>query len=123
MRHVLFYSPHVDAAKDAKTVAEKEAAMNSIIARLDVTSDKEKMFWSGNKDLAAKNRERKRENYFRADAQAAEVIDDWDELNKTFSRRLPKDMGPPRLELVGLTFLQSTQRRQLVGEIEIIQHF
>lgn len=46
--------PYVDAAKNAKTVDEKTAAMNAIVDRLDVTSDKEKMFWSGNQDLAAK---------------------------------------------------------------------
>lgn len=46
--------PYVNAAKTAKTPAEKKAAMDAIIERLDVTSDKEKMFWSGSKELAAK---------------------------------------------------------------------
>ncbi|WP_449405883.1 hypothetical protein [Massilia phosphatilytica] len=111
--------PYVDAAKDAKTVAEKEAAMNSIIARLDVTSDKEKMFWSGNKDLAAKIASGKGKIILEQ-TPGGKVIDDWDELNKTFSWDA-KDMGPHGWNLWG--DVSSEYAKEATGEIEIIQDF
>lgn len=109
--------PYVDAAKDAKTVAEKEAAMNSIIARLDVTSDKEKMFWSGNKDLAAKIATEKGKIILEQ-TPGGKVIDDWKDLNNTFSWD-SKDMGPHGWNLWG--DVSAEYAKDASGEIEIIQ--
>lgn len=109
--------PHVDAAKNAKTVAEKEAAMKAIISRLDVTSDKEKMFWSGNKGLAAKIATEKGKIILEQ-TPGGKVIDGWEDLNKTFSWDR-KDMGPHGWNLWG--DVSAEYAKSATGEIEIIQ--
>lgn len=109
--------PHVDAAKAAKTPAEKEAAMNAIIERLDVTSDKEKMFWSGNKDLAGKIATEKGKTILEQ-TSGGKVIDGWDDLNNTFSWD-PKDMAPHGWDLWG--DVSAKYSKDAVGEIDIIQ--
>ena len=109
--------PHLDAAKNAKTVAEKEAAMKAIIARLDVTSDKEKMFWSGNKELAAKIATEKGKIILEQ-TPGGKVIDGWEDLNKTFSWDR-KDMGPHGWNLWG--DVSAEYAKDAAGEIEIIQ--
>ncbi len=109
--------PHVDAAKNAKTVTEKEAAMKAIIARLDVTSDREKMFWSGNKELAAKIAAEKGKTILEQ-TPGGKVIDGWGDLNETFSWNA-KDMGPHGWNLWG--DVSAEYAKDATGEIEIIQ--
>lgn len=109
--------PHLDAAKNAETVAEKEVAMKAIIARLDVTSDKEKMFWSGNKELAAKIATEKGKIILEQ-TSGGKVIDDWEDLNKTFSWD-PKDIGPHGWNFWG--DVSAEYAKDAAGEIEIIQ--
>ncbi len=109
--------PHVDAARAAKTPAEKEAAMKAIIDRLDVTSDKEKMFWSGNKELAREIAKSKGKTILEETA-GGKVIDNWDDLNNVFSWD-PKDMKPHGWDLWG--DVSENYSRGAVGDIEIIQ--
>ena len=109
--------PHVETAKYAKTVPEKEAAMKAIIARLDVTSDKEKMFWSGNKNLAGKIATEKGKIILEQ-TPGGKVIDGWEDLNKTFSWDA-KDMGPHGWNLWG--DVSTEYAKHATGDIEIIQ--
>lgn len=109
--------PHVDAARAAKTPAEKEAAMKAIIDRLDVTSDKEKMFWSGNKELAREIAKSKGKTILE-ETPGGKVIDNWDDLNNVFSWD-PKDMKPHGWDLWG--DVSENYSRGAVGDIEIIQ--
>jgi hypothetical protein len=111
--------PYVDAAKDAKTIEQKRAAMNSIVERLDVTSDKEKMFWSGNKELAKKIATKKGKTILEQ-TPGGRVIDGWEDLNNTFSWD-PKDIGPYGWDLWG--DVSANYSRDAVGEIDIIQDF
>jgi hypothetical protein len=111
--------PHLDAAKSAKTPAEKRTAMDAIVARLDVTSDKEKMFWSGNKDLAAKIAIKKGKTILEQ-TPGGRVIDGWDDLNNTFSWN-PVDMKPHGWDLWGN--VSSNYSKDALGEIDIIQDF
>jgi len=111
--------PHVDAAKNAKTPAEKEAAMAAIIERLDVTSDREKMFWSGNKELAGKIATEKGKTILEQ-TSGGKVIDGWDDLNNTFSWDA-KDMGPHGWDLWGE--VSAKYSKDAVGEIDVIQDF
>jgi hypothetical protein len=111
--------PYVDAAKTAKTPAEKEAAMNAIINRLDVTSDKEKMFWSGNKDLAGKIAAEKGKIILEQ-TPGGKVIDGWEDLNNTFSWK-KEDMPPHGWDLWGE--VSARYSRGASGEIDVIQDF
>ncbi len=111
--------PHVDAAKNAKTSAEKEAAMEAVIERLDVTSDKEKMFWSGNKELAGKIATEQGKTILEQ-TPGGKVIDGWDDLNNTFSWDA-KDMGPHGWDLWG--DVSAKYSKDAVGEIDVIQDF
>jgi len=109
--------PYVDAAKSATTIAEKKAAMNAIIERLDVTSEKEKMFWSGNKDLAKKIAEEKGKIILEL-TPGGKVIDGWEDLNNTFSWN-SKDMEPHGWDLWGK--VSAKYSKDAFGEIDIIQ--
>ena len=109
--------PYVDAAKNAKTVDEKTAAMNAIVDRLDVTSDKEKMFWSGNQDLAAKIATEKGKTILEQTA-GGQVINKWDDLNNTFSWD-KNDLGPHGWDLWG--DVSDKYSKDAFGEIDIIQ--
>lgn len=111
--------PHVDMAKNAKTPAEKKAAMDAIIERLDVTSDKEKMFWSGNKKLAAKIATEKGKTILEL-TPGGKVIDEWHELNSIFSWDA-KDMPPYGWDLWGE--VSAKYSKDAFGEIEVIQDF
>src|SRR5690606_35219697 len=73
--------PYVDTAKSAKTVVERERAMNSILQRLDVTSEKEKMFWSGNKELARKIA-KDNGKIILEETPGGKVIDGWKDLDE-----------------------------------------
>ncbi|MFC0254204.1 hypothetical protein [Massilia consociata] len=111
--------PYVDAAKEAKTSAEKQAAMDAIINRLDVTSDKEKMFWSGNKDLAAKMAKEKGKTILEQ-TPGGSVIDGWEDLNNTFS------WGGIGVEPRGPDFWGSVSAKysgDAAGKIDVIQDF
>lgn len=109
--------PHVDAAKSAKSPAEKKAAMDAVVERLDVTSDKEKMFWSGNKDLAAKIATEKGKTILEQ-TPGGRVADGWDDLNNNFSWN-PADMDPHGWDLWG--DISANYSKGVSGEIEIIQ--
>ncbi|USX13980.1 hypothetical protein NHH88_30800 [Oxalobacteraceae bacterium OTU3CAMAD1] len=111
--------PHLDAAKSATNPAEKRAAMDAIVSRLDVTSDKEKMFWSGNKDLAAKIATEKGKTILEQ-TPGGKVIDGWDDLNNTFSWN-PADMEPHGWDLWGN--VSSNYSKDALGEIDVIQDF
>ena len=110
--------PYVDAAKDAKTVAEKRSAMNAIIERLDVTSEKEKMFWSGDKDLAKKIA-KERGKIILEQTPGGKVIDEWGDLNNIFSWD-GKDMGPYGWDLWGAVSVEYA--KEATGEIDVIQN-
>lgn len=109
--------PYVDAAKNAKTVSEKRAAMNAIIERLDVTSEKEKIFWSGDPDLAKKIATEKGKITLEQ-TPGGKVIDGWKDLNNTFSWN-PEDMEPHGWDLWGM--VSREYARHAEGEIDIIQ--
>ncbi|GAB3381245.1 hypothetical protein [Massilia agri] len=111
--------PYVDAAKDAKTSTEKQAAMDAIIARLDVTSDKEKMFWSGNKDLAAKIA-KERGKTILEQTPGGSVIDGWGDLNKTFSWA-GEGIEPHGPDFWGA--VSSKYSSDATGKIDVIQDF
>ena len=111
--------PYVDAAKVAKTPAEKKAAMDAIIKRLDVTSDKEKMFWSGNKELAAKIAASRGKTILEQ-TPGGSVIDGWKDLNNTFSWN-SADMPPHGWDLWG--DVSAKYSKDATGEIDVIQDF
>lgn len=109
--------PHVDAAKSAKTPAEKKAAMDAIVERLDLTSSKEKMFWSGNKDLAREIAKSKGKIILE-ETPGGKVVDGWDELNSIFSWD-KKDMKPHGWDLWG--DISANYSKDAFGEIDVIQ--
>ena len=109
--------PYVDAAKNAKTVDEKTAAMNAIVDRLDVTSDKEKMFWSGNQDLAAKIATKNGKTILEQTA-GGKVINKWEDLNNIFSWD-KNDLAPHGWDLWG--DVSEKYSKDAFGEIDIIQ--
>lgn len=109
--------PYVDSAKGAKTSAEKRAAMDAIVERLDVTSSKEKMFWSGSKELAAKIAKDRGKTILEL-TPGGKVIDGWDDLNNTFSWN-PKDMAPHGWDLWG--DVSAKYSKDATGEIDVIQ--
>lgn len=111
--------PHLANAKAATTPAEKKAAMDAIVERLDVTSDKEKMFWSGNKELAAKIAT-ERGKAILEQTPGGKVIDNWDELNKTFSWNA-KEMAPHGWDLWG--DVSAKYSKDASGEVDVIQDF
>lgn len=111
--------PYVDAAKSAKTPAEKRVAMDAIIERLDVSSDKEKMFWSGNKTLAGKIATEKGKTILEQ-TPGGRVIDEWKDLNSTFSWDA-NDMAPHGWDLWG--DVSAKYSRDATGEIEVIQDY
>jgi hypothetical protein len=109
--------PHVDAAKAAKTPAEKQAALDEIVQRLDVSSDKEKMFWSGNKSLAGEIAASKGKTILEQ-TPGGKVIDDWEDINKTFD--WDKDSMPPHgWDLWG--DVSENYSKGASGNIEVIQ--
>ncbi|MGJ9416850.1 hypothetical protein ACHAC9_03650 [Massilia sp. CMS3.1] len=112
-----FLQPHVNAAKLAKNPIEKKAAMDEIVARLDVTSDKEKMFWSGNKDLAAKIATHKGKTILEQ-TPGGKVADGWGDLNNTFSWNAT-DMEPHGWDLWG--DISANYSKDAFGEIDVIQ--
>lgn len=109
--------PHVEAAKNAKTVAEKRAALDEIVSRLDVTSDKEKMFWSGRKELARKIAKDTNKTILEETA-GGKVIDDWKDINGVFSWD-SKDLGPHGWDLWGE--VSENYAKDAKGAIDIIQ--
>jgi hypothetical protein len=109
--------PHLDAAKAATTPAEKKAAMDAIIQRLDVTSPKEKMFWSGDKKLAARVATARGKTILEQ-TPGGQVIDDWGELNSTFSWD-NKDMPPYGWDLWGN--VSAEYSKGAVGEVDVVQ--
>lgn len=111
--------PYVDAARNAKNPEEKRAAMDAIINRLDVSSDKEKMFWSGNKDLAAKIAEGNGKTILEQTA-GGKVIDNWDDLNDAFSWKADA-MEPKAIEL--WKGVSKNYSKGASGEIDIIQDY
>lgn len=110
--------PYVDAAKRAKTKEEKQAAMDAIIARLDVSSEKEKMFWSGDKELARKIAAEKGKVILEETA-GGRVIDGWQDLNDTFSWDA-KTLPPHGWDLWG--DVSAKYSEDAFGEIDIIQN-
>lgn len=109
--------PYVDAAKAGKTLEERKAAMEAIVARLDVTSDKEKMFWSGNDELAAKIA-RENGKIVLEQTPGGKVIDKWKDLNIAF----PWDdtaMGPRGVDFWGS--VSTNYSKDAVGAIDVIQ--
>lgn len=107
----------MESAKNAKTPAEKRAAMDEIIARLDVTSEKDKVFWSGDKKKA---RIFAKENgkTILEQTPGGRVIDDWDEINDAFS--WDKSNMPPH----GWDFWKEVSERYAKGaegSIDIVQ--
>lgn len=111
--------PYVDAAKSAKTVAEREDALNSILQRLDVTSEKEKMFWSGNKELARKIA-KDNGKVILEETPGGKVIDEWKDLDEAFPWDGTKP-GPHGWDFWGE--VSATYSRGAVGEIDVIQDF
>lgn len=109
--------PYVDAATNAKTVAEREDAMNSIIQRLDVTSEKEKMFWSGNKELARKIAKDKGKVILE-ETPGGKVIDNWEDLDKAFPWDAA-EMAPHGWDFWGE--VSANYSRGAIGEIDVIQ--
>mgnify|MGYP000677853526 CR=1 FL=1 len=109
--------PYVDAAKSAKNPAEKKAAMEEIIQRLDVSSNKDKMFWSGNKELARAIAKTKGKTILE-ETPGGKVADGWDELNRIFSWDI-KDMKPHGWDLWGE--ISANYSKDAAGEIDIIQ--
>lgn len=109
--------PYVEAAKAGKTVSERKAAMDAIVARLDVTSDKEKMFWSGNVELAAKIATEKGKTILEQ-TSGGKVIDKWKDLNNTFSWD-EKALGPHGWDLWG--DVSANYSKDAFGSIDVIQ--
>lgn len=109
--------PYVDAAKNAKTADEKRAAMQAIIERLDVSSEKEKMFWSGNKELARKIAKEKGKVILEETA-GGKVIDEWEDLSSVFTWN-PKDLEPHGWDLWG--DVSENYTKGVFGEVDVIQ--
>ena len=109
--------PYVDAAKAARTSAEKKSAMDAIIGRLDVTSEKQKSFWSGNKELA-KKLAAKRGNVILELTPGGKVIDGWKDLENAFTWD-SKDMPPHGWNLWGT--VSANYSRDAVGEVDVLQ--
>jgi hypothetical protein len=93
--------------------------MDAMVARLDVTSDKEKIFWSGNKELAGKTATEKGKTILEQ-TSGGKLIDGWDDLNNTFSWN-PKDMEPHGWNFWG--DVSSKYAQDAAGEIDVIQDF
>jgi hypothetical protein len=110
--------PYVDAAKNAKNPAEKQAAMDAIIARLDVTSGKEKMFWSGDKELARKVAAQKGKIILE-ETPGGKVVDGWDDLNNAFTWNVT-DMPPHGWDFWG--DISAEYSKGAVGEADVIQN-
>jgi len=110
--------PFVDTAKAATTIAEKQAALDAIVLRLDVTSEKEKMFWSGDKKLAGKIATEKGKTILEQTA-GGRVIDDWKDLNDAFTWD-PKDMEPYGWDFWGK--ISANYSKDAAGEIDVIQN-
>ena len=109
--------PYVNTAKNSTSVVEREAAMNEIIKRLDVTSDREKMFWSGNKELAAKIATEKGRTILEQ-TPGGRVIDNWDDLAAAFPWDTKKT-GPWGFSLWG--DVSANYSKGATGTIDVIQ--
>lgn len=110
--------PYVDRAMHSTDVAERDSLMQSIIDRLDVSSDKEKMFWSGDKDVAAKVALDSGKTILEQTA-GGRVIDGWDDINKAFPWD-DKKIGPHGWDFWGA--VSSKYSKDAIGEIDIIQN-
>ena len=108
--------PHLDAARTARTPLEKRAALDEIVNRLDLSSDRPKVFWSGNREAAARLAE-SRGKVVLENTPGGKVIDGWKELDQVFKW----DEGiPPR----GPDFwgkVSEKYARDVKGSIEIVQ--
>jgi hypothetical protein len=109
--------PYVEAAKNSTTYAEKQSAMNEIIRRLNVTSEKEKMFWSGDKEIARKIAKDKGKTILE-ETPGGKVIDPWGELDKAFPWDETKT-GPYGWDFWGTVAAEYS--KDASGEIEIVQ--
>jgi hypothetical protein len=110
--------PYIDRAMSSTDVAEREHIMHCIIDRLDVSSEKEKMFWSGDKDIAAKIASDKGKTILEQTV-GGRVIDGWDDISKAF----PWD--DKRLAPYGWDFwgaVSSKYSKDATGEVSIIQY-
>lgn len=110
--------PYVDRAMSSTDVAERERLMHCIIDRLDVSSEKEKMFWSGDKDVAAKIASKNGRTILEQTA-GGRVIDGWDDINKAFPWD-DKKLGPYGWDFWGT--VSSEYSKDATGEINIIQY-
>lgn len=109
--------PQLDAAKNATTPADKKSALDAIIERLDVSSSKEKVFWSGDVKLAGEYAS-KRGKTILEQTPGGSVINEWGELNDIFSWDA-NDMGPHGWDLWG--GVSKNYADGATGDIETIQ--
>ena len=108
--------PYLDAARAAKTPAEKSAALDAIVSRLDVGSSQPKMFWSGNREAAARIAESRGATVMEG-TPGGRVIDGWNEIGQAFKW---DDGNPPW----GAQFwgkLSAKYASDVKGTIEVIQ--
>jgi hypothetical protein len=110
-------NPYVQAAKVAKTPAAKRNALNDLIDRLDVSSNKEKVFWSGNKVEAAKYAEKNGKTILEQTV-GGRVMDDWEELNNTYTWD-NNDMPPHGWDLWG--DISEKYAHDASGNIQVVQ--
>lgn len=109
--------PYVDEARNAKTPLQKEEALEKIIARLDVSSSKPKMFWSGDKQLAGEFAKNNGATILEQ-TPGASVIDNWKEINDVFSWN-KSDMGPWGWDLWGE--VSENYAKGASGIVDVIQ--
>ncbi|WP_146171886.1 hypothetical protein [Pseudoduganella armeniaca] len=91
--------------------------MEAIIDRLDVSSEKEKMFWSGSKEVAGRIAAKNGKTILER-TPGGSVIDGWKLINDVFSWN-KNDMAPHGWDLWGEVSAKYSQGAS--GEIDIIQ--
>jgi hypothetical protein len=108
--------PHLEAARTAGTPLQKQAAMDELVSRLDLSSGKEKVFWSGNREAAGRLAEQSGRSVLES-TPGGKVIDGWSELDQVFAW----DGGvPPR----GPDFwgkVSAKYASDVKGRVELIQ--
>jgi hypothetical protein len=109
--------PYTELAKSAKTPSEKRSAMKEIIDRLDFSSDKEKVFWSGDKKQAGIFAE-KNGKCILEHTSGGKILDDWDEVNDAFSWN-QKDTPPHGWDFWG--DVSERYAKGAEGSIDVIQ--
>jgi hypothetical protein len=109
--------PQVEVAKNATTPTDKKIALDAIIERLDVSSSKEKVFWSGDVQLAGEYASKNGKTILEQ-TPGGSVINEWSELNDMFSWDA-NDMGPHGWDLWG--GVSKNYADGAVGDIETIQ--